>query len=186
MTEKISIRGRDIEFRLLKSRRSKRVVLSVRGDARVAVSAPPHVSRRAIREFVGQKGDWLIDKLDECRRSPRFRLGDKPDEYREKKREAEKFVRERIGFFNRIYGFGYNKVSIRNQRTRWGSCSRDGNLNFNYKIIFLPAELADYIIVHELCHLEEFNHSARFWRLTEKAIAGARELKNKFKHLELT
>lgn len=71
---------------------------------------------------------------------------------------------------NSIYNFSFNNVVIRNQHTRWGSCSSKGNLNFNYKIVFLPEHLARYIVIHELCHLKEFNHSDRFWKLVSLAF----------------
>jgi len=79
------------------------------------------------------------------------------------KERARALVHERLSHWNQFYSHTYNRVTIRNQRSRWGSCSSKQNLNFNYRIIFLPQELVDYIIVHELCHLAEFNHSQNFW-----------------------
>ena len=76
----------------------------------------------------------------------------------------------RINYFNAFYGFKIKRIAIKNQSTRWGSCSSLGNLNFNYKIIYLRPELADYLIVHELCHLGELNHSKRFWALVSKTM----------------
>lgn len=81
------------------------------------------------------------------------------------KEAARELVLARLVHFNQHYGYTYKRVAIRNQRTRWGSCSSNGNLNFNYRIVFLPAHLADYIIVHELCHLRELNHAQAFWNL---------------------
>jgi predicted metal-dependent hydrolase len=69
---------------------------------------------------------------------------------------------------NAIYGYRFNRVSIRNQKTCWGSCSRKGNLNFNYRILFLPERTQNYIIAHELSHLAEFNHSKKFWALVAR------------------
>ena len=93
-----------------------------------------------------------------------------------KREQARRFVEQRIMHFNRFYGFKVGRISIKNQSTRWGSCSSKGNLNFNYKIIYLREELADYLIVHELCHLGEFNHSKRFRALVAKTIPNFVEL----------
>lgn len=90
--------------------------------------------------------------------------------YMKYKEQARVLVHERLIFWNRHYGFTYGQVSIRDQKTRWGSCSKKGNLNFNYKIVFLPTELVDYLIVHELCHLKEFNHGPGFWNLVGETI----------------
>ena len=88
-----------------------------------------------------------------------------------KKREyARIFVENRINYFNKLYNFRINKIAIKNTSTRWGSCSSKRNLNFNYKIIYLRPQLADYLIVHELCHLGELNHSKKFWLLVKKTI----------------
>ncbi len=101
--------------------------------------------------------------------------------YLANKEQARELVRERVEFFNQSYGFNYNKIFIKNTRSRWGSCSTKGNLNFNYRVVFLPTLLADYIIVHELCHLGEFNHSAKFWSLVARAVPNYRTLRAKLK-----
>jgi predicted metal-dependent hydrolase len=85
--------------------------------------------------------------------------------YEKYKEDARKLVQERLVHYNKHYNFKIGRISIRDQKTRWGSCSSKGNLNFNYKIVFLPIELVDHIVVHELCHLKEFNHSKNFWDL---------------------
>lgn len=99
-----------------------------------------------------------------------------------KRRElARKFVLHKVNYFNSFYGFKINRIAIKNTKTRWGSCSSKGNLNFNYKIIFLKPEMADYLIVHELCHLGEFNHSKRFWHLVSKTIPNYAKLTKELK-----
>ncbi len=90
--------------------------------------------------------------------------------FAEHKASALALVIDRLAHFNQHYGFVIGKVSIKNQQSRWGSCSKRGNLNFTYRLALLPAELADYVIVHELCHLGEFNHSRAFWQLVAKTI----------------
>jgi predicted metal-dependent hydrolase len=89
---------------------------------------------------------------------------------KEKYEEARALAAARLAHFNTFYNFTYNQVRIRNQKTRWGSCSQKGNLNFTYKLILLSSRLVDYVIVHELCHLEQMNHSPKFWELVSQTI----------------
>ena len=90
--------------------------------------------------------------------------------YSEHKEQARTLVHDRLVHFNQHYNLPYNRVSIKNQRRCWGSCSSLKNLNFNYKILFLPPHLRDYIIVHELCHLAELNHGRQFWSLVAEQV----------------
>jgi predicted metal-dependent hydrolase len=84
--------------------------------------------------------------------------------YQKHQPQARLFINERVDFWAPICEVSINRVAIRNQRRRWGSCSSLGNLNFNYKLLFLPKCLADYVVVHELCHLKQLNHSQLFWQ----------------------
>lgn len=86
------------------------------------------------------------------------------------KGRARKLVSDRLKMYQPQLQVDFARVSIKDLKTRWGSCSSQKNLNFHYKIIFLPVELADYIIVHELCHLREMNHSVRFWQLVHSVL----------------
>lgn len=99
--------------------------------------------------------------------------------------KARAIVLERLNYFNQFYNYSYKKVFIRNQKTRWGSCSIRGNLNFSYKIIYLNDEMRDYLIVHELCHLREFNHSHRFWSLVEQQIPQYSRIKNEMRRIPI-
>ena len=99
--------------------------------------------------------------------------------YRE---EALEFISKRIDCYNNIYGFDFNRISIRNQKTRWGSCSSKKNLNFNYRILFLPKRIADYIIIHELFHLKEMNHSRRFWNLIAEVVPDYLEIRKELRN----
>ena len=101
------------------------------------------------------------------------------------KERARAMVLEKIIYWNQFYNFSYNRVFTKAQATRWGSCSSRGNLNFNYKIFLLPPRLADYIIVHELCHLGEFNHSRSFWNLVAQTIPNYMELRNELKSINM-
>ena len=90
------------------------------------------------------------------------------------KEEARALILARIQYFNAHYQFSYNRVAVRNQRRCWGSCTSLKNLNFSYRLLFLPPELADYVIVHELCHLAELNHSPNFWALVAETVPAYR------------
>ncbi len=83
------------------------------------------------------------------------------------------------------YGFVYNRVAIKDARSRWGSCSQKKNLNFNYRLVFLPPHLVDYIIVHELCHLKEFNHGPNFWVLVAETMPTYKEYIQELKNIRL-
>lgn len=122
---------------------------------------------------------WFLPALKPKRRVRR-RKSVKPlprGFYLKHKEQARALVKERLEFFNAHYQFSYGRVAIKDQRTRWGSCSSKGNLNFSYRLVFLPAECVDYVIVHELCHLKEFNHSPRFWALVAQTIPNYKKLR---------
>ena len=86
--------------------------------------------------------------------------------------EARKVILNSLSEYASRYGFEYRQVTIRDQKTRWGSCSSDGNLNFSYRLVMAPLEVVDYVVIHELCHLKEMNHSKRFWNLVAKECPG--------------
>ena len=97
-------------------------------------------------------------------------------------------VVERVGHFLAHYGARHGivvgSIAIRNQKSRWGSCSKKGNLNFNYKLVFLPPELRDYVIVHEICHVKEFNHGKPFWALVGEAVPDYREMRRRLRNVK--
>lgn len=101
--------------------------------------------------------------------------------YTANREKARILVKERLLHYNQFYGFSVGRVAIRNQRSRWGSCSKKGNLNFNYKIVFLSPEMVDYIIVHELCHIGEFNHSKNFWALVAQTVPDYKKIRMNLK-----
>ena len=99
---------------------------------------------------------------------------------------ARLIIHERLEHFAPLCGVVYKRVTIRNQRRRWGSCSSKGNLNFNYRLIFLPTELCDYVIVHELSHLKELNHDTAFWNEVGKILPNYRTLEAELRLVENT
>ncbi|MEI6378507.1 MAG: M48 family metallopeptidase [Candidatus Falkowbacteria bacterium] len=99
------------------------------------------------------------------------------------KEEARRSILPRLAHFAALINVEYKRVFIKNQRSRWGSCSEKGNLNFNYRLALLPEELMDYVIVHELCHLAEFNHSPKFWQKVGIVMPNYKELRLKLKKI---
>ncbi|MDP3779394.1 MAG: M48 family metallopeptidase [bacterium] len=178
MKKQINLNGRTIDYTLRVSRRAKSVRLTIRRDGNVAVTLPWRMSQRFAEKFMVKKSQWVLDMLDRFAKMPGVPLikGTKKD-FLEHRAFAKALAEARIEHFNAIYNVAFNRVSIRNQKTRWGSCSRKGNLNFNYKIALLHPKLADYIIVHELCHLKELNHSKAFWDLVALAVPDHRVLR---------
>ena len=103
--------------------------------------------------------------------------------YLRNKEAARARVKELIGKINKDKRFKFNRIAIRDQKTRWGSCSSKKNLNFNYRIVFLTEEVAIYLIVHELCHLEEMNHSPAFWKIVEELCPDYKNLRRELKKI---
>jgi hypothetical protein len=101
--------------------------------------------------------------------------------YAANKEAARSIVLERVRYFMEHYGprhgITVGKIAIRNQKSRWGSCSKKGNLNFNYKLVFLSPEMRDYVIVHEICHIKEFNHGRNFWALVAETVPEWKKLR---------
>lgn len=145
--------------------------IAVYCDGSVVAVHPENIGLSRILSIIENKIGWIKEKVDffNSKQDIAIFKGNKR-EYLKNKSEALELVKIKVEYFNQFYNFNYNKVFIKNQKTRWGSCSAKKNLNFNYKIIFLPKELQDYLIVHELCHLKEFNHSKKFWDLVRLKI----------------
>ena len=158
------------EYELRESSQARHVRIMVDSGGRVVVTKPLRASLHTVERFVEEKREWIEHTLQKASKKrgglplldpPRPRKGSKA--YRDARAGARALVTERLKFFNETYQTQFGTISIRDQKTRWGSCSHKNNLSFNYRIVFLPSELADYIIVHELCHTIEHNHSPRFW-----------------------
>ncbi|MFH1047132.1 MAG: SprT family zinc-dependent metalloprotease, partial [Patescibacteria group bacterium] len=164
------------------SARAKRLRLNVYPDARVVITAPSLVSERTILNFVSHYADWIRLQLAKQTKSGGgiFLPGGRRD-YLKNKERARSLAREMLGRHNQTYGLVFNRIAIKNLYRNWGSCSVKRNLNFNYKIVHLPSHLAEYIVVHELCHLKEMNHSQRFWALVAKTVPDYKKRRQELK-----
>jgi predicted metal-dependent hydrolase len=180
----LSVPAGKIGYTVRRSRRARNLRLQINCDAAVTAVAPWYFPLRVIEKFVYQHADWILNKVAFFKLKPRLILpGGSSADYRQCKQAAADFIGEKLAYYSQFYGFIYRQFFVKKQKTRWGSCSRKGNLNFNYKIIKLPVRLADYIIVHELCHLKEMNHSRRFWSLVERAVPDYRQCRRELKNI---
>lgn len=148
--------------------RSGRRTLSIEitPDLRVVVRAPNRLSKSDIGYFINEKHKWIENHLE----SMKNRVGQHEQarkftesELTELKKRALGLITERVEHFAQLVGVDYGRITVRSQATRWGSCSAKGNLSFNCLLALLPTDVLDYVVVHELCHRKEMNHSARFW-----------------------
>lgn len=189
MTKKcVEIHGRKVFYSLNLSKRARRVKLTVYFDGNFVITAPKSANHKTIQNFILKKSDWIINKIDyfknlaeSAKKSGKIIIKGRKRDYLKNKEKARIFVENKINLFNKIYEFKINRISVKNQKTCWGSCSKKGNLNFNYKIIFLPDKFADYIVAHEVCHLKELNHSKNFWDLVKIAVPNCLETKKELR-----
>jgi hypothetical protein len=183
MQKEIILQNKKIPYTLRKSSRARRMRLAVYCDGSIVLTTPSDVREGIGETFISEKAQWLFSKLNffsQFRGQPLARFS--REDYLKYKGEALALVEKKIESFNAIYHYHYNGVNIKNQKTCWGSCSKKRNLNFNYKLLFLSEKVQDYIIVHELCHLKEFNHSRKFWALVAQAIPDYLSIKSELKN----
>ncbi len=148
-----------------RSRRARHWTLTVPWGAPTRLTVPPSLSQTEIDEVLDSHRAWIA--RERARQVPRLRL----DARGVSRHEAQRAVRELVAMVADeeapALGVGVGRVDVRDFRSQWGSCSPRGALAFNWRLALAPFEVLDYVVVHELCHLREANHSRRFWRLVE-------------------
>lgn len=170
----------DMEITIIRSKR-KSLALQVKNDGQIVVRAPYRIPYSRIEEFVRVHEEWIL-RTQEKALERQSRSHEITEQERIKGYEAAKnIIPERVAYFASRIGVTYNRITIRNQKTRWGSCSSKGNLNFNWQLVLLPREILDYVVVHELAHRKEMNHSAAFWAEVERELPDYRERRRMLK-----
>lgn len=171
MKREIVLGSEKISYAVKTSNRARYLRMTVSLSGGLVVTVPRYGNEHMVESFLRQKAVWILKQL---RRMQKLKgktvLKHSKEDYEANKHEFLKLVTQRIEFFNSLYRFSYKKISIRNQTSLWGSCTRAGNLQFNYKLSQLSKEAIDYVVIHELCHLKEHNHSRRFWNLVAKTV----------------
>ena len=158
-----------MEYSIIRSNR-KTISVEITRKAEIVVRAPLKMKQRDIDKFLEDKSAWIkktlkkVESTDKDTSLPFFT----EEELSLITKRAKEYISNRVSFFADSMGLTYGRVCIKHQKTRWGSCSEKGNLNFNCLLMLCPLEVIDYVIIHELCHLIHHNHSRDFWREVEK------------------
>lgn len=167
----------ELRIHFVRMRRARRYVMRVRPDGDLRVTIPRGGSKAEALRFAGKHLEWARRQRARVLASKRPASVDR--ELRA--RAAKELPPQLLGLAAR-HGLAVARVSIRNQRSRWGSCSPRGHIALNFRLLLMPPEVREYILVHELMHLRQPNHSIRFWRLVEAACPGFREAERWLKH----
>jgi predicted metal-dependent hydrolase len=170
MKREIVLGDKKVTYTVRVSTRARYMRMTV-GDEGLIVTLPHPRYEKFIDHFFREKTSWIIRQLkrfEELQKKEKIYYS--KEDYQKRKKEVLNLIIKRVEFFNSLYNFHYRNISIRNQTSVWGSCTRAGNLQFNYKLIYMPPKVLDYVVVHEICHLKEHNHSSRFWDLVSKTV----------------
>ena len=157
-------------YRVIRSAR-RTLALEITPAGEVLVRCPRRCTNAQIDAFVQSKSAWLGRHLAQKAAQPRLPPLTQA-QVQDLARQALQVIPRRVAWFAPRVGVTYSGITIRSQRTRWGSCSSRKNLNFNCLLMLAPPEVLDYVVVHELCHLKEMNHSPRFWAEVERVLPG--------------
>ena len=183
---KISEEGRSVCIQVIRSAR-KSIGLEIKAGGEVFARIPARFSDWELKRFLEEHKGWIFDKLRLSRERKENRKAVEAPRMEEMTaaeiaRMKERFL-ERVRHYSGLMGITFGRITVRNQKTRWGSCSEKGNLNFNYLLYFLPKVLLDYVVVHELAHRRHMNHSGEFWAEVEKYFPEYKECRKKLKKI---
>ncbi len=166
---------RDIRVQVIRSGR-RTMGLEIKADLEVYARVPRETADRQIKEMVSKYERWISRKYQEAEReAAQSQASSRPLPTEEEKKEILDRIAGRVRHYEKIMGLSCNRITVKNQKTRWGSCSNKKNLNFNYKLAYMPEKILDYVVVHELAHLRQMNHSREFWSLVERYLPDYRE-----------
>ncbi len=154
-------------YTIKQSHRARRVRITV-ASGQVVVTVPTGTSSALVERWIQEKAEWIRTMVLKTKDTAPVISPKK--QYVQYRHRAEAFIVRKVRHWNAIMHCDYTRIVVRNQKTRWGSCSKTGTLSFHYQLFFLPEALADYVVVHELAHLKEMNHSAQFWREVGKIL----------------
>lgn len=165
----IVIEDRTIPVVLERSDR-KTLSIGIREDGTLLIKAPYQMQQKVIDRFVAQKRFWIYKQVQRMENNRRNQVIYSKEQEKELRQQARKRLTERTDYYKTILGVDYSRIRIADQKTRWGSCSSTGTISYNWHLVLLPDAILDYVVVHELCHLRQMNHSKDFWNLVESIL----------------
>lgn len=180
MNYELNINGLLIPYTLIKSTRRRSISVEIGLGGKMTVRCPYFGTKKMVERFLYEKEAWIykhytdavrkstVSKDDDLR-TP-ISANEDPALVNKHKKYARKIFESRVAYFHQFTDGNYTSLTIRDQKTRWGSCSGRGTLSFNWRLILAPPEILDYVVVHELCHLTYMNHSKEFWGLVGSVI----------------
>ena len=160
---------RQVPYRIVFSRR-KTISIRVNIDGSLLVRAPAGARIEEIEAVIRRHEEWIRKQILQMERERETAVMITPQMREDGICRAKKLIPERVEYYAARMGVTWGRITIREQKTRWGSCSSKGNLNFNWKLVLMPDEILDYVVVHELAHRLEMNHSERFWKIVRRQI----------------
>lgn len=182
--ESLLVLNQSIPYVIRESARAKRLRIAVYADGDVVVTKPAETSDTKLRLFVESRKQWILNKLDQKRHPVIDELTEGSDEhFLEHKEAAEALVKRKLAHWSMSLDLAHRGFEVKKHKARWGSCSSKNHLSFNYKILFLPEDLQDYVIVHELCHTKRKDHSKYFWALVSRSLPDYGKLRIRLRSL---
>jgi len=168
-----------------KSKRARFLRLSIDSAKKINITIPRNSSIQSAEKFLHSKTDWVLKQFVKIDQRNNFTLQNATNPNLLNKEVAKEIIRDRLSELSQIHGLSFNRSFIRSQKTRWGSCSAKNNINLNIKLINLPGELRDYVIMHELVHTKVKNHGQKFWIEMTKYYPNPKSIDKKLKKYNL-
>lgn len=155
---------------VLQRGKRKTLALTITQEGHLLIKAPLQMPEKEIERFIGQRRYWIYKQTKRILQENASRVVRSEEEVQELKEQAREVLTKRTDYYKEILKVDYQRIRIGDQKTRWGSCSSRGTISYNWHLVLMPERIMDYVVVHELCHLVEMNHSPAFWKKVSEIL----------------
>ena len=163
---------------VLERKERKTLSIGIQEDGSLMIKAPLYMKKEAIERFLNQKRYWIYKQAKRMEDNRKNQIVYSREQECVLRQQARIKLTEHTDYYKKILGVEYKRIRIADQKTRWGSCSSTGTISYNWHLVLLPDAILDYVVVHELCHLQHMNHSKDFWDLVECILPDYRSRRN--------